>query len=284
VSFSREARVISHDLTITDGAKVGGWIRPKLGGEFGAVSLQVPKGFEAYARIFHPASDPEGHPVSWAEVAKACGTIPHREMQWHAILGLADAKGRGGSCSPDDPNGAKWAGSDPPTGGMDIEALDALCEILAVHTVDPAHCFFGLCTIQDWEDSFSADESQPLLALPDGRDHIVLAGPLSAVNQIAYDWSKLGSAQAIFIANKDEQLSNELDAPELLRRDAPNLIWPADYTWLVASEVDFDSTLVGGTDKLIEAIVESSKLEAWQVEPSNSLAINADKINSPRAH
>lgn len=284
MSFSREARVISHDLTITDGAKAGGWIRPRLGGEFGAVSLQVPKGFEAYARIFHPASDPEGHPVSWAEVAKACGTIPHREMQWHAILGLADAEGRGGPRSLDDPNGAKWEGSDPSTGAMDIETLDALCEILIVHTVDPAHCFFGLCTIQDWEDSFSADELQPLLTLPDGRDHIVLAAPLSAVNQIAYDWSKSTSTGMTSISGKAEKPLLTPDPSEYLRREAPNLIWPADESWFVASEVDFDSTLVGGTDKLIEAIVESSKLEAWQVEPSNSLAINADKINSPRVH
>lgn len=276
--------MISHDLTITDGAKAGAWINPKLGGEFGAVSLQVPKGFESYARIFHPASDPKGHPVSWAEVAKDRGTIPHREMQWHAILGFADAEGRGGSRSPDDPNGAKWVGSDPPTGAMDIETLDALCEILVIHTIDPAHCFFGLCTIQDWEDSFSADELQPLLALPDGRDHIVLAGPLFAVNQIAYDWSKSTSIEMTSISRQAEKPMLTPDQSEYLRREAPNLIWPADESWFVASEVDFDSTLVGGTDKLIKAIVESSKLEAWQVEPSNSLAINADKINSPTTH
>lgn len=276
--------MISHDLTITDGAKAGGWIRPRLVGEFGTVSLQVPKGFDAYARIFHPAADPEGHPVSWAEVAKARGTTPHREMQWRAILGFADAEGRGGSRSPDDPNGAKWAGSDPPTGAMDIETLDALCEILAVRTADPTDCFFGLCTIQGWEDSFSADELQPLLALPDGRDHIILAGPLSAVNQIAYDWSKSTSIEMTSISGKAEKPLLTPDQSEDLRREAPNLTWPADKSWFVASEVDFDSTLVGGTDELIEAIVESSNLEAWRVEPSNSLAINADKINPPRAH
>jgi hypothetical protein len=186
------------DLKVTDGAAVGAWVEPRLGGEFGAVTLQVPKGFEAYARVFHPARDGEGNPVSWADVAKACGTIPHREMQWHAILGFADADELGGSYSPNDPNGPKWAGSDPPIGGMDIQTLDALCEILVAHTADSTQCFFGLCTIQSWSESFSADELQPLLELPHGRDHIVLAGPLSAVDQIAYDWS--GSLRMTFIA------------------------------------------------------------------------------------
>jgi hypothetical protein len=74
------------------------------------------------------------------------------------------------------------------------------------------------------------------------------------------------------------------DPSEYLRREAPNLIWPADESWFVASEVDFDSTLVGGSVMLIEAIVESPELEAWQVGPSNSLAADADKVNVARTH
>jgi len=274
--------MICHDLTITDGAKVGSWIRPRLKGEFGTVSLQVPNGFAAYARIFHPAIDPEGRPVSWSEVAKAQGTTPHREMQWHAILGSSGAEECGGLARPKDRTGANWAGSDPPLGGMTIDTLDALCEILALHTVDPAHCFFGLCTIPGWEDSFSVADLKPLLALPAGRDHIILAGPLSAVTQITYAWSSNSTSfKMISMFGKDEQQSLKPTQPDHLRREAPNLIWPADKSWFVASEVDFDSTLVGGTDKLIATILESSRLEAWQVQPSDSLAISADKINRP---
>jgi hypothetical protein len=63
----------------------------------------------------------------------------------------------------------------------------------------------------------------------------------------------------------------------------PNLIWPADHSWFVASEVDFDSTLVGGSAELVETIVQCPALEAWQVEPTDSLAIDADKINGAPA-
>lgn len=267
----------SNDLKVTDGAAVGAWIKPRLGGEFGAVTLQVPQGFEAYVRVFHPASDPAGNPVRWAEVAKACGTIPHQEMQWHAILGFGDADELRGSYGPDDRSGMKWAGSDPPIGAMDVETLDALCKVLADHTADACHCFFGLCTIQSWLDSFSAEKLPPPLELPDDRNHIVLAGPLSAVDQIMYNWSN--SLQITLVAKQGKEPPPEQEPSEFLQREAPNLIWPTDNSWFVASEVDFDSTLVGGTARLIDAIVQSPKLEAWQVTPTDSLADDADRIN-----
>jgi hypothetical protein len=271
--------VESNDLTVIDGAAAGAWITPRLGGEFGAVTLEVPKGFQAYARIFHPASDPAGRPVSWAEVAKVCGTIPHPEMQWHAILGLRDADELRSSYLPNDGSGVTWTGSDPPVGPMDIETLDALCEILTDHTADVAHCFFGLCTIHSWLDSFPAEKLPPLLELPYNRDHIVLAGPLSAVDQIVYDWSKAGSIQMTLVAEGRKAQTPKQDSSNFLQREAPNLIWPADQSWLVATEVDFDSTLIGGSAALIEAVVHSSDLEAWQVAPDDSLAANADTVN-----
>jgi hypothetical protein len=268
------------DLKVTDGASAGAWIKPGLGGEFGAVTLQVPKGYEAYARVFHPASDADGNPVRWAEVADTLGTTAHREMQWHAVLGLSGPDELCGSYEPDTAIGSKWAGHDPPTGAMNLDTIDALYEILAGHTTEPSHCYFGLCTIQSWLDSFSADELKPLLKLPRGRDHIVLAGPLAAVDQIVRDGSKPSPGVATFVFWRSNDGPPPKPSPADWKwREAPNLIWPADRTWLVASEVDFDSTLVGGSAKLIEAIVQSSKLEAWQVEPTDSLAADADYLN-----
>lgn len=273
--------VPSNDLTIVDGAVAGAWIEPRLGGEFGAVTLDVPKGYEAYARILHPASDAEWNPVRWADVARVCDTTVHREMQWHAIVGLPE---------PGDYHESKWAGQSPETGSMDIDDLDALCEILVAHTADPKDVFFGLCTIERWEESFMQEELKKnrLLRLPMGRDHIVLAGSLSAVDQLANDGvanpgPSRGKSVARALGGSDEASESASDSKEVWeRRDAPNLIWPADHTWLVSSEVDFDSTLVGGGAELIQAIVDSSKLEAWQVEPADSLAADADKINTPK--
>ena len=260
----------SDDLKVIDGAAAGGWIESRLGGEFGAVTLQVPKGYEGYARVFHPASDPGNNSVSWADVAKACGTTAHREMQWHAIVGQPTYR-------PNDVS--KWPGQVPSVGEMDIPVLDALCEVLTAHTADPDHCFFGLCTINSWEDAFSKAElrGHRLLKLPWGRDHITLAGPLSAVDQILDERGGL----SVVLHEKGSEPPSGDELAELRKpwRGSPHLIWPADHSWLVATEVDFDSTLVGGSSELVEAIAASPKLEAWEVEPTTSLAEGADKVN-----
>jgi hypothetical protein len=162
---------------------------------------------------------------------------------------------------------------------MDIPVLDALCEVLAAHTADPDHCFFGLCTINSWEDAFSKAElrGHRLLKLPLGRDHIVLAGPLAAVDQIFDERGGL----SFVMHGEDSEPPSEDQLAELRKpwRAAPHLIWPADHSWLVVTEVDFDSTLVGGVSELVEAIVGSPKLEALRVDPTTSLAEGADKIN-----
>jgi hypothetical protein len=236
------------DLKISDGSAAGAWIAPRLRGEFGAVTQHVPGDFEAYARIFHPAMDHGGHAVRWQEVARTVGTTVHSEMQWQCIRGQRPVAREGGASGS-----ATWVGIDPVIGEMSIEELDTLCEILATNSGDTSQCYFGLCVIENWLESFSADEVQSLLSLPLGRDYIVLAGPLSAVDQIVR--GECGRA-------------------------APNLIWPSDQSWLVISEVDFDSTLVGASSEVIQAIVESPALEAWVVEASASLAADADRINA----
>jgi len=269
------------DLRVVDGSAAGAWIRPRLSGEFGAVTHQVPQGFDAYARIFHRASDQEGRPARWSDVAAAMGTTAHREMQWYALIGSPDP------CTYDD---SRWPGNGPMTGELDEPQLDALCEILAAHTGEPENCLFGLCTIELWEESFTRDElkKNPLLRLPLGRDHIVLAGPLSAIDQLDNDGkANPGPSRGSFTAVSHSDLQGE-EAPQLEPNslgplgghDAPSLIWPADRSWLVASEVDFDSTLVGGDRDLIQAILAAPELEAWEVEPDDSLVCDADKVNA----
>jgi hypothetical protein len=111
----------TRDLKVTDGAAIGAWIEPGLGGEFGAVTLQVPKGYEAYVRIFHAAGPAGGKPIRWAEVAEAMGRTAHREMQWESLIA----------------GSSEWDGQAPNTGWIDVDDLDALCEILASHTSNP---------------------------------------------------------------------------------------------------------------------------------------------------
>jgi hypothetical protein len=267
-------------LKIVDGESAGAWIEPRLSGEFGAVTRVVPTGYNAYARIFHPAFRPDGKRVRWAEVAVALGTTPHREMQWHALLGLEGPEELGGSDAVDARVRAGLAG-DPPVGAADIQVLDALCGVLASQGSNSDSCYFGLCTIESWLEQFPPEALKPLLELPLGRDYIVLTGALQAVEQIVRDPSKEGGTHLLLRSRAQDAPAGGYRVRESAIRDAPGLVWPADRSWFVATDVDLDSTLLGGSAELVEAVIESPDLEAWQVQPSDSLAADADGINSP---
>src|SRR3954469_12655712 len=51
----------------------------------------IPTGFEAYARVFHPASEgPDFAPRRWSELATRYGSVVHPEMQLEHVIGAAD--------------------------------------------------------------------------------------------------------------------------------------------------------------------------------------------------
>jgi hypothetical protein len=256
------------ELEQIDGAVAGAWIAPALRDGFGGYTKQqVPQIYEAYARILHPAWDHEGNEVTWAEVARRLGTRAHREMQWHAIVGSYD---------PFNFTGSRWSGGDPRTGELAKDKLDQLCLILARHTATPETTFFGMSTIR----SGVADEwpDAPQLEQPK-REWVVLKGPLAAVDQIALS-SRHGFSFG-FVVRSDgrrEAVSGD-EMPERLSREVPNLIWAEDRAWFVASEVDLDSTLVGGSHALIDALLAAPDLEVWEVDGEVSLQSDADELN-----
>jgi hypothetical protein len=57
----------------------------------------------------------------------------------------------------------------------------------------------------------------------------------------------------------------------------------ADQAWCIASEIDFDSTVVGGSRYLIDAILASG-LEALAVPEDGDLSENGDRINPKPPH
>jgi hypothetical protein len=267
--------MLGSDLKVVDGASAGAWIEPALGGDGGVVTEQVPRVFDAYARVFHPASDDQGNDVSWAEVARRLGRTAHPEMQWHQIVGTADTFGIEGS---------NWSGSIPSLGEMEIKDLDRLCAVLASHAAESEHCFFGLCEINHHPliSTFTAEELRlPRLELPMGRDHLVLTGPLRAVVQLG-DTDPPGLTWAVYVEPGGEP-PRERPAPDPTDpfwRESPSLIWSADRSWFVASEVDFDSTLVGGSQMLIDAILAAPGLEVHEVRPDTKLTAFSDKLNA----
>ncbi|HEV2032805.1 MAG TPA: hypothetical protein VGU71_01185 [Candidatus Dormibacteraeota bacterium] len=62
--------------------------------------------------------------------------------------------------------------------------------------------------------------------------------------------------------------------------DGPNLWWPEDRAWCVASEIDFPYTYVGGSSELIDEILRHPALEALPATVDHGISYTSDKVNS----
>ena len=59
----------------------------------------------------------------------------------------------------------------------------------------------------------------------------------------------------------------------------PNIWWPEDRAWCVASEIDLMATYVGGSEACIERLLTSDALEALAVAPDDRVDAKADAVN-----
>jgi hypothetical protein len=243
-----------------------GWLGSRLRRFGSAVTAVVPEGFPAYVRVLHPARGPDDRPVRWAEVAAWSGRTMHRLAQFHAIS-------RPSAAARADP--APWDGEDPPEGNMPAGLLRSLCATLTRHTGTPGSCWFCLWDGYGWlhgspSVAVMGDRGPvpvppalprevldgPRVRLP-GRDYLLFAGPLAAAPQLG--WT---------------------DPYGFFLPQSPNLFWPDDHAWCVASEIDLFCTLVAGSDDLAEALVGDPRLEAWRVRPDDPIAFDSDQVNA----
>jgi hypothetical protein len=241
----------------------GDWIRDRLHG-WGVVGSTVPRGFEAYARVFHPAE------VSWRDAAARSGTTWHPAMQWDSL----------------DPSGTL---DGPEVGHLDLPSLAALALVLDKHTTTPDDATAG---IWDGFGELRSGGSTTLFASSDGSappEHAntldpdvyaaVARGPVLELPGRAY---VLLSARVAEFADTDWPLRagigwNRHFGP------TPNLLWTADHAWVLASEIDFDSTLVAGSRALVDAVLASADLEAAEVAEDTDLSSTGDTVNpAPR--
>lgn len=248
------------------------WLATRLRPFASGVGSIVPDGFPAYVRILHPAYGPGGEELRWADVAANSGWTMHRLAQFHAV-NRARA-------------GASIATADPPeTGNLEPNKLTILCGVLRRHTNMPQSCWFCVWRGYGWLDDkqnsnlvftktddpsgWSSDTSDdPLpsalraavvsdvrLHLP-YRDYLLFGGPLDVAIEIG--WT----------------LAGERFIPQ-----SPNLFWPSDHAWCVASEIDLFCTLVAGSNELAEDLLAEPRLETWRVFADDPVHADSDEIN-----
>ncbi|WP_394768981.1 hypothetical protein [Lacisediminihabitans sp.] len=246
----------------TDVAR-GSWIAPRLTGGRGTVTGVVPAGFECYVRVFHPVNDGRGGSRRWAAVCAESGAPWHPLAQWESIRGAADDEPLQGSLGE-----AGWALLSRAIGG-DADITVGLWTgygSIATPGTEPSSIAFLSAGDAAPDDShgladgaltsFDADvRAAPLLVLP-GREYALFAGKLSVFQDC--EWRR-SSGWAYFW-------------PETV-----NLAWPDDRSWFAASEIDFDSTIVGTTRAIAERILASG-LEAAIVPADGEPSI---RVESP---
>ena len=223
------------------------WIAPRLMSFASGVGAWVPPVFDAYVRILHPALLADGGPVRWAEVAEWSGGTVHALAQFHQM-----SRPRG----PDLP--APPFAAPPRSGVLEPGTLDAMCETLVRRTATPDLCYFGVWEGFGWTPTVAGSAAR--LELPE-RGYLLFRGPLSAIGDLGWSWSAgFGGASGF-------------------NRESPSIVWPSDRSWFVATEVDLDSTLVGGSVGLVDELLADERLEAWPVSATDPTDAGSDSIN-----
>jgi hypothetical protein len=90
---------------------------------------------------------------------------------------------------------------------------------------------------------------------------------------------KIG-AKRVTLPARDYVLFNGPLSIAIGQREGPNLWWPDDRSWCVASEIDFPYTYVGGPKKLIEEILAEPALEALPASLNHGTTAFSDMVNA----
>jgi hypothetical protein len=197
----------------------------------------IPAGFEAYARILHPALERDGAaPVRWADVSRWSGVEMHPRVQWHEVA-LPEIT------PPGDP---PWSGQGPREGSLSLADATELSSILSSRS--PGNCYFAL-----WEgyggglvlegplaDEIRRVSESPVVEVP-WRTYELYEGPVAAATSFATTWFQ-----------------------------SPNLWWPESRTWCVSSEIDLAWTYVAGSRDLIDELLADTDLEVLVASPEDS--------------
>ena len=83
------------DLTFLTDVAPGRWVESALDAPFATMGSLVPGGYDAYARVLHPARDASYIPVTWSAVAEWSGRVYHPLMSFEGIRLSADGYGSG---------------------------------------------------------------------------------------------------------------------------------------------------------------------------------------------
>ena len=242
----RQTKLAPDGLEFSEDVSEARWVEESFSA-FGTLRSLLPDGFAAYARIFHPAylNRDEERPVRWSTVASWTGRTVHPLMQFERIAGLSE--------DPHDMYKDPPWGSLPKHRSIPERECRTLVEVLRSFTSTPGNCFFCL-----WEGYGNIDtrlyKASSRVRAP-GRDYLLFRGPIDAI--------------MAFITR---------DGP--FWGHSPNIWWPENRAWCVATDIDLFDTYVGGSEDCIEAVLSNPDLEALPTTLDARLDLGGDTINA----
>ncbi|WP_413769015.1 hypothetical protein [Rhodococcus pyridinivorans] len=223
----------------------GDWVTAELTRFGSTVGSLVPPSYPSYTRVLHSAmrverDSGESVPVRWAEVAAATGAVIHPTVEWFSLLHAGTIRGVG--------NGKSTVWDDgPEIGDMPEEQFAALAAVLAEHTDTPDNCWFGFWEGRGAAQSLGLPRFGPRVKIPD-RENFLVHGTVR-------------------------------DAVRTLDSWGPNLWWPQDRAWFVATDIDLMATYVGSSLDCARALRACSAVEAVETTAANSVTWTSDGIN-----
>ena len=241
-------------MQITDEVERGAWLVERMKG-WSNVGAVAGYGFEAYARILHPRPlyrpsrrgwgvppDDDWSMRRWADVAAENGHMMHPLVQWGRLLGDQEPTGDGSSS----------------IGWLDPLVLAALTPLLSAGTTTPDDVVAGF-----WEGGSGQKlVSARTFTSGDGLDYVLATTTLGELTELDWGFSLKLGWQRSSMWNRSMQI-----------------LWPEDHAWVLASQIDFDSTIVAGTRALVDAILTDGRFEAFDVGPDYDLSWDGDVIN-----
>lgn len=286
----------------------GDWLLQRVGG-WGRVGGVAGTGFEAYARILHPVPAArvdladvdewgipavrEEAPWQWSQVAERQGLTMHPLVQWNRLADLHQGV--------DFDDG--WQVGQTQEGFFDLDLLAALTECLALATTTPEDLVAGIWN--GWGELTGSGRA--LYAIEGGRLRAWLTRRrlqreaarqqreslrpeirLAVEHGPHVEWP---GREMVVCATSCDELSDPTWAeraglglqPGHPPSISPQLLWPADHAWVVASEIDWDSTIVAGPRSLVDAVLADERFEAFEVDEDVDLSWEGDLVNPPRA-
>ncbi len=231
----------------------------------------VPTGFEAYARILHPASRRVGdrfEPVTWSELARTRGKTIHPEVQLKALLG-------------DEFRHPPW-GELPEEDSIPEGLRAPLVEILRRFTRTVDRCW--LCIWEGYGAWFGGHDLKTYSDTSEWALHVREREAMRRAEREAAALEQIPKASIMRGMRRCLVFTGSIDAvPGLTIGDwscTPNWWWPDDRAWVVVSELDAPSTYVGGSAALAQAILDEPQLEAVPSHPDHRFDWLGDRINA----